>query len=57
MQSNPTTALIRKATRLFNSEYVSREVNKANRRRWLNARAVLGDGWLCAKPVARKVTV
>lgn len=54
MQSTPSTSLIRKATRLFNSEYVSREINKENRRRWLNARAVLGDGWLCAKPVQKK---
>lgn len=55
MQSNNLTTLIRKATRLFNSEYVSREINKANRRRWLEARAVLGDNWLCAKHVPRKV--
>jgi hypothetical protein len=50
----PTVAALRMAVRNWNSEYVSREVNKANRRAWLRAVAMLGDKWVLAQPVERR---
>jgi hypothetical protein len=50
----PTIAALRMAVRNWNSEYVSREVNKANRIAWLRAVAMLGDKWVLAQPVERR---
>jgi hypothetical protein len=47
-------ALMRRAVRLYCSEYVSREVNRANRIAWLRAVERLGDKWLLAQPVERQ---
>lgn len=46
--------LMRRAVRLFNSQYVSREVNKANRIAWLRAVHRLGDRWLLAEPINKE---
>jgi hypothetical protein len=46
--------LMRRAIRLFNSEYVSREQNKANRIKWLCAVQTLGNRWLLASPVNKE---
>jgi len=45
--------LMRRAVALFNSEYVSRQQNKANRIAWLRSVQSLGDKWLLAKPINR----
>jgi hypothetical protein len=39
---------------LFNSEYVSEEVNQANRVKWLQSVKQLGGKWLLADQVKRK---
>lgn len=44
-------ARLRQAVRLFRSDYVSKEVNKANRRNWLRSVERLGDKWLLASPI------
>lgn len=38
-----TIQLMRRAIRLYNSPYVSREVNKRNRLAWLSSMQMLGD--------------
>lgn len=43
--------LIRRAVRLFNSEYATRAQNKANRIAWLRAMDRLGKKWLLATPI------
>ena len=50
-----SVSLMRKAIRLFNSEYVSYEVNRANRVAWLCAVKRLGERWVLANPVKRGV--
>jgi hypothetical protein len=47
-------SLMRRAVRLFNSEYVSREQNKANRIAWLRSVQMLGDRWLLAVPINKE---
>lgn len=42
----PTIAQLRQAVRLYRSEYASREINKANRVKWLRAIAWLGNRWV-----------
>ena len=49
----PTIAQLRRAIRLYGSEYVSRAENKALRIKWLRSVALLGDKWLLAKPAKR----
>lgn len=46
--------MLRRAVRLFNSEYVSKEQNRANRIAWLRAVQMLGDKWLLAQPVSKE---
>lgn len=46
-------SLMRRAVRLFNSEYVPKEVNRANRIAWLNAVQMLGDRWVLKQPVQK----
>jgi hypothetical protein len=46
--------LLRRAVRLFNSEYVPREVNRANRIAWIRSVQMLGDKWLLARPIAKE---
>lgn len=46
-------SLMRRAVRLFNSEYVSKAVNKRNRIAWLKAVQMLGDRWVLKQPVPK----
>lgn len=46
--------LMRRAVRLFNSEYATRELNRANRIAWLRAVHKLGDRWLLAEPINKE---
>jgi hypothetical protein len=41
---------------LFNSEYVSTEVNERNQKEWVQAVQTLGKKWLYAEQVQRKGT-
>lgn len=50
----PSVSLLRRAVRLFNSEYVPREVNRANRIAWLRSVHMLGDKWLLAEPINQR---
>jgi hypothetical protein len=52
-QPKTRVSLMRKAIRLFNSEYVPREVNRANRIAWLCAVQKLGEKWV-AIPANRR---
>lgn len=45
--------LIRHALRLWNVPYVSKEINRANARKWIFSVERLGDRWLLAKKVGR----
>lgn len=45
--------LMRRAVRLFNSEYASREINRHNRIAWLRSVEALGNKWLLAEPIRR----
>jgi hypothetical protein len=42
--------LIRRAIELYSSEYASKEINRANQRKWIRAVQRLGDKWLLANP-------
>ena len=39
--------------RMFNSEFVSREVNRANQRKWVREIRLLGSNWLYAGRVEK----
>jgi hypothetical protein len=41
------------ARRLFNVDYVPREINRANQRKWIRSVRALGDKSLLAKQVNR----
>lgn len=45
---------LRRVRRMFNSEYVSREINRANQRAWVRSVRRLGNQWLLAQPVTLK---
>lgn len=47
--------LLRKSVRLFNSEYVPAEVNRANRIAWLRSVLMLGNRWLLAEPINKEL--
>lgn len=40
------TELLRRVRKNFNSEYVSREINRRNARQWVKAVRMLGDKWV-----------
>ncbi len=46
--------LLRRARRHFNCEFVSRDINRANQRKWIKAIRMLGDKWLIARPMERR---
>lgn len=54
MKKTPQIGLMRRAVRLFNSEYVPANINRANRIAWLRSVQMLGDRWLLAAPVNRE---
>lgn len=48
------TRMLKLVRQRFNSDLVSREVNRANQRKWARAMRHLGDRWVCAQPVQRR---
>lgn len=40
--------------KLFNVDYMPREINRANQLKWVRAVRRLGNKWLIIKPVERK---
>lgn len=48
-----TRDLVRRANRLWSSPTVPKELNHANKRKWIKAVQRLGDRWLLAKNVPR----
>ena len=48
---------LKRVRRLYNTEYMPREINRANQRKWVAAVRMLGSKWLLSQPVERKVTV
>ena len=49
------TDMLRLARRLYNVDYVPREINRANQRKWVRSVRLLGNRWLLAEYVSRKV--
>lgn len=47
--------MLRLARRLYNVDYVPREINRANQRKWARSVRLLGSRWLLAEYVSRKV--
>ena len=47
------TTRLAQARRLFDSPLTSREVNRANQRKWVRSIRLLGDKWLLATPCFR----
>lgn len=48
------TRMLTIARRLFSVDYMPRETNRANQRKWVKSVRLLGDKWLLAKYVQRK---
>lgn len=48
------TELLKTSRKLWNVDYMPRELNRANQLKWAQAVASLGDRWLLAKPVEKK---
>lgn len=46
--------LVRHALKLWNVPYVSKEINRANARKWILSVERLGDRWLFAKKYTRE---
>jgi hypothetical protein len=46
--------MLRHVRQLWNSSLVTREINRANQRKWIRQVRILGDRWLLAKYVERK---
>ena len=49
------TDMLRLARRLYNVDYVPREINRANQRKWVRSVRLLGSRWLLAEYVSRKL--
>lgn len=45
---------LKRVRRLYNVDYIPREINRANQRKWVIAVRMLGDKWLLANNVERK---
>jgi hypothetical protein len=45
--------MLRHVRELWNSPLVTREINRANQRKWIRQVRILGDRWLLAKNVER----
>jgi hypothetical protein len=48
---------LKRVRRLFNVEYISREQNRSNQRKWVTAVRMLGNKWVLAQSVERKGSV
>ena len=49
------TTMLRRVRRLYNVDYIPREINRANQRKWVRSVRQLGSNWLLAEYVSRKV--
>lgn len=47
------TELLKRARKWFNSDYVSRETNRAHIKKWCAMIRFLGDKWVMVKPMGR----
>lgn len=47
------THMLRHVRQLFNVDYVPREINRANQRKWVRSVRTLGNRWLLAKRIER----
>ena len=48
------TQVLKHVRALWNNPLASREINRANQIKWVQAIRQLGDRWLLAQPVERK---
>lgn len=48
---------LKRVRRLYNVDYIPRELNRSNQRKWVAAVRMLGDKWLLAQSVERKEIV
>jgi len=48
------TKILKQARCLWNVDYVSRETNRSNQRKWVQSLRMLGDKWLLAKPLEKR---
>ena len=49
------TTMLRRVRRLYNVDYIPREINRANQLKWVRSVRQLGSNWLLAEYVSRKV--
>ncbi len=49
------TAMLRRVRRLYNVDYIPREINRANQLKWVRSVRLLGKNWLLAEYISRKV--
>lgn len=49
------TTMLRRVRRLYNVDYIPREINRANQRKWVRSVRQLGRNWLLTEYVSRKV--
>lgn len=47
------TKMLKLARRLWNVDYLPKDINRANARKWVRSVRILGDKWLLAKKVGR----
>lgn len=45
--------MLKMARRLWNVDYLPKDINRANARKWVRSVRILGDKWLLAKKVER----
>ena len=51
------TKMLKHVRSLFNTDGVEKRINRHNQRQWVRSIRFLGDKWLLATPVQRKVDV
>lgn len=49
------TTMLRRVRRLYNVDYMPRQTNRANQLKWVRSVRTLGDKWLLAEYISRKV--
>lgn len=47
------TRMLKHVRSLWDVDYIPREINRANQRKWVRSVRTLGDRWLLAHPVSR----
>ena len=48
------TELLKTSRKLWNVDYMPRDINRANQLKWAQAVCKLGNKWLLAQPVEKK---